>query len=95
MNNKVLERSDSNRLSIVYTLLQPFLDVPPRYYFEKKLHFAVQKDEDQPLTFRDQRPSKSVSAVSGATAEENSICYTYISSCAQAPTLPPGKKTFS
>lgn len=80
MNNKVLDRSESNRLSVVYTLFQPFLDTPPRYFYEKKLHFCVYKEEE-PLTFREQRPSKSISGVSGFTEGEDKIFYTYISSC--------------
>jgi len=74
----------------------------PRYLIEKKLLFCVLKEEENydstPSFNLNERKSRfTASGVSqGAITDgENSVYYTYMSSCAEAPAIPLGKKSFA
>lgn len=92
-NMKVLDRSESARLIIMQTTWKPFLDIAPRYLYEKKLNFCVlveEESKEEPNTFL-----RTTTGLSGLTDGENCIHYTYVSSCAEAPAIPLGKKTYA
>lgn len=91
---KVVEKSDSNRLKIVYTQMKPLMGLESRHFYEKKIHFSVSNGKfsegADPHTFRDQQRDSGVSGDG-----DNATYYTYISSCQVPPKMPVEKKNFT
>ena len=90
--SKVISTSQSQRLQVVYTQWESFLDQAPRHLFEKKLHFSIVKGD---RNYQENGMSKFKKGASKRTDSdnENETFYTYVSSC-QVPPSVPGKKSF-